>query len=195
MGMLNRWKFTGGSPETPCGAGSTLATTEYLREVLPGLLSRLSIMKLLDAPCGDLNWMQEVDLSNIDYIGCDIDHLPVARWNAMTGFNAYTFKFLEIDIVNGTLPKADGVLCRDFLQHLPNNMVFTTLNNFLKTGAEWFLMTSHTNGVNQDISMPGGFRALNLLAAPFNLPEPAIAFSDPPGSSRIIGVWNVAQLT
>ncbi len=192
--MLNRWKFTGGRPETPCGAGSTLATTAYLRERLPGVLSSLSVMKLLDAPCGDLNWMQDVDLSNIDYIGCDIDHLPTARWNAATGFNAYTFRFLEIDIVNGTLPRADAILCRDFMQHLPHEMVFQTLRNFARTGAEWLLMTSHLNGTNTDIAKPGDFRPLNLLAPPFNLPEPAITIDDPPGADRIIGVWSAASL-
>jgi len=150
-------------------------------------------MKLLDAPCGDLNWMKDVDLSNIDYIGCDIDHLAKARWNA-TWLNAYTSRFLNIDIVNGVLPQVDAVFCRDFMQHLPNEMVFKTLRNFKRTGAEWLLMTSHTNRVNEDIENPGEFRPLNLLVEPFNLPEPAIAIEDPPGSSRIIGVWRTAGL-
>lgn len=167
-----------------------LATTAYLREQLPRLLGSLSVTRLLDAPCGDLNWMQEVDLSGIDYIGCDIDHLAAARWNAATGFNAYTFRFMEVDVVNGVLPRADAILCRDFMQHLPNEMVHQTLRNFERTGAEWLLMTSHTNGINEDIETPGEFRPLNLLAPPFNLPEPAIVIADPPGSSRIIGVWN-----
>lgn len=193
--MLNRWKFTGGKPETPCGAGSTLATTAYLRERLPGVLSSLSIMTLLDAPCGDLNWMQEVDLSGVDYIGCDIDHLATARWNAATGFNAHSFRFLEVDIVNGLLPRADAILCRDFMQHLPNEMVFQTLRNFKRTGAEWLLMTSHLNETNADILTAGEFRPLNLQELPFNLPEPAMSIGDPPGSSRILGVWSAATLS
>lgn len=184
-----RWSFTGGRPETPCGAGSTLTMTAYLRERLPGVLSSLSVMKLLDAPCGDLNWMQETDLAGIDYIGCDIDHLTTARANA-SGFNAYTVRLLEIDIINGTLPRADAILCRDFMQHLPNGMVFQTLENFQRTGAEWLLMTSHLNETNEDIDKPGDFRPLNMTAAPFNLPEPAMTIADPPGSNRIIGVWH-----
>ncbi len=132
--------------------------------------------------------MSETDLSDVDYIGCDLDHLPAARANAAR-CTARTVRFVSIDIVGGSLPRADAILCRDFLQHLPNEMAAETLRNFGRSGAEWLLMTSHLNEVNDDIAEPGMFRPLNLMAEPFNMPEPAMMIADPPGSGRIIGVW------
>src|SRR5215212_9991686 len=57
----NYWR----DPESLSGAGSNLRQTETLRRELPGLLSKLSIRSLLDAPCGDFHWMQHVDLRGI----------------------------------------------------------------------------------------------------------------------------------
>lgn len=57
-----------GSLESRSGAGSTLASTANIRRELPGLVERLNIRTLLDAPCGDFNWMKEVALP----AGCTI---------------------------------------------------------------------------------------------------------------------------
>src|SRR5688572_773801 len=64
----NEW----GSKESVSGPGSTLKTTEDLRKELPGFLKSLGIKSMLDAPCGDCNWISKIDLSNIDYTGVDI---------------------------------------------------------------------------------------------------------------------------
>ncbi len=51
-----------GSQESRSGQGSELAATENLRAYLPELFERLNVRTFLDAPCGDWNWMREVDL-------------------------------------------------------------------------------------------------------------------------------------
>jgi hypothetical protein len=73
-------KFTSGLPETACGAGSTMRVTAQLRFSLPGLLEFCGIKKLLDAPCGDCNWISRTDLPGVEYIGMDAssDHLQLA---------------------------------------------------------------------------------------------------------------------
>src|SRR5689334_2969418 len=52
----NSW----GDPESVSGRGSTLARTEVVRRKLPILLASVGAKSLLDAPCGDFNWMQHV---------------------------------------------------------------------------------------------------------------------------------------
>jgi hypothetical protein len=61
-----------GSSESISGTGSVKEQTESLINELDKLLKDMNISSILDIPCGDFNWMQKVDLSNIDYIGADI---------------------------------------------------------------------------------------------------------------------------
>ena len=93
-------KFTGGLPETLCGRGSTLASTAHMRPIFQHLLWEYKIKSLLDAPCGDFNWMATIDLAGIDYLGLDIsaDNLAAA-WK-----RAPQLRFLSWDIVNTPLP-------------------------------------------------------------------------------------------
>lgn len=178
-------KFTGGLPETACGAGSTLKNTLSIRQALPGLLKELGVRRLLDAPCGDCNWISQVDLG-VEYIGCDLnpEHLKRAEL-------VISAELICIDIVSGDLPSADLMLSRDFHQHLPNGMVVRAIDNFRRSGIPWLLATSHSNKVNEDISKVGGFRPINLTAAPFSFAQPAIQIPD---AGRILGLWHRGSL-
>jgi hypothetical protein len=52
----NEW----GDQESISGPGSTLEYTANLRAKLPELCERLGVRPLLDAPCGDFNWVREI---------------------------------------------------------------------------------------------------------------------------------------
>jgi SAM-dependent methyltransferase len=184
--------FSSGLPETTCGWGSTLAATGAVRAWLPPLLRRLGVQTFLDAPCGDLNWLTETDLSGIDVIGIDIDpeRLALAKVNAaITGFRARSVSLIPGDLVRHKWPYADAVLCRDLHQHLPKNMIWRTLRSFVKSGTPWLIATTHYNQVNDPLDSPGRFRPLNLEAPPFNI----IArekINDPDGPTRSLGLWD-----
>lgn len=185
--------FSAGRPETMCGAGSTLAKTISVRAWLPEILRRLGVRVLMDMPCGDFNWMSRTDLSSVSYIGCDYDreHCEAARarMSDPPSFAPISRMFIERDAVTGPLPPGDMMLCREFLQHLPNVSVRSVIKNFLASGIPWLLATSHDNELNKDIARAGDFRPLNLTAAPFNLPRPSKWIDDEPGSGRILGLW------
>jgi hypothetical protein len=189
--MKLRMPFTGGLPETGCGAGSTFDNTQNVREQLPRLLSQLRVMKLLDAPCGDGNWMSRTDLYGIEYIGADYDQVHCAwtkaRESQPSKFRPHSKTVVKLDICRNALPPADLMLCRDFLQHLPNVDVSTVLNNFRASGIVWLLATSHDNEKNDDIPERGMFRPLNLTVAPFNFPAPQRSIPD--GDGRMLGLW------
>jgi hypothetical protein len=184
-------QFSSGLPETTCGKGSTLASTVSIRVHLPGLLRRLGIRHLIDVPCGDLNWIAEVDLTGIAYDGIDIatSRLAIAA-SKIDRLNAASVCLTEADVLTVPLPHGDAVLCRDFFQHLPTPLVWTVLGRFLDSGAAWLLATSHDAPVNAELETIGGFRPLNLLAAPFSLGPPVEQIDDPPGSGRILGAWS-----
>src|SRR6266704_119458 len=56
----NAWQ----NAESRSGHGSTVERTALIRYVLAALVEEFGIRSLLDAPCGDFNWMKEVPLPN-----------------------------------------------------------------------------------------------------------------------------------
>src|SRR3954469_18971771 len=61
-----------GDPETVSGPGSGVARTAAFRDQFANLLIQLGTRSLLDAGCGDFNWMKEVQLPVGQYFGIDI---------------------------------------------------------------------------------------------------------------------------
>lgn len=174
-------KFTGGLPETRCGAGSKLGSTYEIREAVPVLLRRLGAKTMLDAPCGDFNWMAHTNLTGIEYTGYDTDLRNVftaMNKSSRAGFAPSSKTIRKVNVVMEDLPKVDVILCRDFLQHLTTSNVKKCLNNFAKAEPVWFLITSHKNEVNEDIASDGDFRPLNLLRPPFDFPDPVMKIPD-----------------
>ena len=162
----NAW----GSQESYSGSGSTLAMTQSIRKQLPELFNEFNIKSIFDAPCGDFNWMQFVDLRGISYIGGEIVQPLVEELN--TKFSMQDIFFLQMDITQQEFPKTDLVLNRDCLFHLSYQDIFLTLSNFLGSGSGYFLSTSYENNQvfsNSDIRS-GGFRLIDLFSMPFSFP-------------------------
>ena len=61
-----------GDSESGSGANSTESATRELRGHLLKILSQFHVKSIVDAPCGDFNWMRLVRLDeNIRYTGLD----------------------------------------------------------------------------------------------------------------------------
>ena len=103
----NKWN----SKESISGVGSTLKKTQAIRKVLPTFLKEKEIVKLLDVPCGDFNWMKEVDLGETHYIGGDIVEDLVNKTREK--YANEKREFIKIDLVADELPQADAILVRD----------------------------------------------------------------------------------
>jgi hypothetical protein len=184
------WRLDDG--QSLSGPGSDLQSTEDLREMLPLVLNRLGVRVLLDAGCGDFNWMQTVELS-CKYIGSDIVS-SLIETNQATYGNANRM-FVCADIIRDALPAADAVICRELLFHLNYEQCYRALENLVATGARYYLLTSnHGYWLNFDI-VTGDWRELNLEAAPFRLPSPQLAIRDDATvPDRFIGVWERDEL-
>jgi SAM-dependent methyltransferase len=157
--------------ESLSGAASTLAETARLRAALPGLIASLRVESLLDIPCGDFHWMQEVPFSG-SYVGADIVPEMVERNRLLYGSERR--RFAVLDATSDRLPQVDLVLCRDLFVHLGNRDVAAVLRNIAASGARW-LLTNHfqEREENPDIES-GDFRAINLCRAPFHLSAPEV---------------------
>lgn len=187
----NAW----GCPETPSGPGSTLAYTAGIRVELPKLLASLGIRTLLDAPCGDFNWMRAVEWDvPLSYVGGDISPSLIARSQARFSDERHVFRVL--DIRHDDLPTADLWLCRDCLFHLPERDVLAVLGNFVRHEIPYLLTSCHTDcRINTD-APTGGFRLLNLQLPPYGLGPPTLAIDDwaPGHARRHLGLWRREQV-
>lgn len=183
-----------GCPESVSGGGSTLSVTAPIREEMPELLQRLGVKSMLDAPCGDFNWMRELlkdAPADLVYYGADIVE-PLIE--SIKQYETDKVHFVVADIINDELPAAELILCRDCFIHLSNRDIRKTVDNFKKTGASYLLTNSFSEiGHNKDIQT-GRWRQINLRLPPFNFPEPIAAMRESGSNGKFIGVWRMDEL-
>jgi hypothetical protein len=154
------------TPESKSGRGSTLEATFTIRQQLPIIISKYSISTMLDVPCGDYNWMKEVQ-KDCNYLGGDIVAEVVEKNQQL--YSSETVQFKQIDITTDILPKVDLIFCKDCLQHLSYDKVKDALNNFKRSGSTYLLVTSYPKTWRNHDIYDGDYRALNLLIKPFYL--------------------------
>lgn len=187
-----------GSAESKSGPGSTVQYTENLRKHLPGLFEKFKIESVLDAPCGDFNWMKLVVAEcPLDYTGGDIVRELVETNNEK--YRTDRVRFVHLNIIKDPLPQAQLMICRDCLFHFSFADTRLFLENFVKSDIEYLLTTSHLNTqgfVNQDIPM-GSFRMIDLFLAPYNFDNQPLARIDDfvhPQPGREMCLWSKAQI-
>ena len=159
-----------GDPESVSGPGSGLARTAVFRDDLSTLLKEIGARSLLDAACGDFNWMKETSLDVDQYIGVDIvSELAVSNQEK---YGNHTTCFIELDITRHKLPRADVILCRDCLVHFSFDDIRKAIQNFQRSESVFLLTTTFIRvSQNTDIQT-GDWRPLNLERAPFDFPRP-----------------------
>jgi hypothetical protein len=188
-----------GDSESRSGSGSTRARGADIRDALLDLLQRFSITSVLDAPCGDFNWMRDLSGEHQStYVGVDVVEQLVSENQRLYGDSRH--QFLRRDITCDALPAADLVLCRDALVHFSFADINAALANFKRSGSRYLLATSFVElHQNEDIRT-GGWRPLNLERAPFDFPPPIAAIDDVPagaigiGKSKRLCLWKLADL-
>jgi len=160
-----------GSIETVSGWGSRLFATANIRSSIPALIKKYNIKTLLDIPCGDFNWMKEVDLGVSLYIGADIVKKMININNEHYGSKDRIF--MALDATVDDLPQVDMIFCRDCLIHLTFKEIHRVIQNFKKSGAKYLLVSNGLKvKINIDLEGLQRYRPINLLLFPFNFPRP-----------------------
>jgi len=178
--------------ESVSGRGSSLARTGVIRSNLPTLLESVRAKSLLDAACGDFNWMGNVDLSGFDYLGSDIVPELIARNRRLHGSSSKDF--VVLDITRNQLPQVDVILCRDCFIHLSFKEIQAAIGNFKRSNSRFLFATTHTTvRENTDIET-GEWRSVNLQLRPFNFPQPTQLIIEDHELGKCLGVWRLEQL-
>jgi hypothetical protein len=182
----NNWD----SHESRSGPGSELARTQPFRLALEDFLEKVEARTLLDAPCGDFNWMRHVQLpAGCAYVGVDIVEPMISR--LQTQFASEAVKFQHGDIVCAPPPPADVWLCRESLFHFTLRDAGRVLSAWRASRIPWFLATTSPDVERNSDIRSGSFRPMNLERRPFNLGTPVLRLPDgtrgDPG--KVVGVW------
>lgn len=189
MYSINYW----GCDESLSGGGSTLASTQVIRTELPRLILALGVKSLLDAPCGDYNWMKTLDLPIDKYYGIDIVEELIVSNKKQYKNNKNNFYCLNLIV--DELPHTDLILCRDCLAHLSLDNAVSVIKNFKRSGAKYLLATTHiATRVNENIKI-GETSPYNLQRPPFNFPKPLLIIEETTAENlsrstrKCLGLW------
>lgn len=173
------------------GPGSQPASTRRYRKVLEGVLTSHDIGSVLDVGCGDWSFSRLIDWGSARYHGIDIVPGLIAENDRRFAMPGITFECVDV-LTDFSWPAADLLLCKDVLQHWPNSRVADFCATVLRRYPFGMLTnavaspTITVEDVNVDIPM-GGWRALDLEAAPFHL-DPAwrLDYTIPRGETKRI---------
>lgn len=186
-----------GADTSISGLGSEESVAAAFRDRLTILLKKLQIVTLLDAPCGDANWITRADMHGIRYIGVDIVPDLIARLQAK---KAGPVEYIVADITTDPLPAADAILCRDCLVHLSFENIARAVENFRNSGARWLVTTHFPEWIQNRDCEDGDWRALNLNCAPFEWGQPYALINEGcqeasgGWTDKSLGVWRIADI-
>jgi 2-polyprenyl-3-methyl-5-hydroxy-6-metoxy-1,4-benzoquinol methylase len=151
------------------GFGSKKETTSLYRAFLQKFLKTYKIRSVVDVGCGDWEFSKLINWKNIQYTGYDVVQSVIEKNQQVHGTSR--IQFIHGDAVVDDLPSADLLICKDVLQHLPDEDVFKVLAKLNRF--KYCLITNDVDNhsltsSNTPISR-GGYRTLDLSQPPFNL--------------------------
>lgn len=190
----NKW----GSNQSASGTGSVLNQTKTVANKLPLLFNDIGIKTILDIPCGDFNWMKDVNLEGMNYFGADIVDELIEK-NRKT-YQQENITFLQLDLLSDELPKVDIIFCRDCLVHFSFADIRKALQNISRSNSTYLLATTFTaREKNLDI-MTGEWRPINLTQNPFFLTTPMKLINEEctEGNGiyidKSLGLWKIDEI-
>lgn len=184
-----------GSIESASGTGSTMEATKDIRRELPKLIRSYNIKTMLDAPCGDWNWMSQTERPLERYIGVDI--VPDVIAENTIRFGDGKTEFMARNLVADRLPATDLILCRDCLVHLSFQDIVAVIGNFKSSKSTYLLANTYPHiEKNENLFSGLGWRRLNLQQAPFDFPEPMLMFPDcvSADEGNFMAMWRLSNL-
>lgn len=136
--------WTGGLPETPCGAGSRLKDTALQRQWIPKIISKYNIKTVADIGAGDLNWFNKMSIPP----GVEVTHYDLVPRHPLVN---------QFDIIQEIPEKSDLIMCLWVLNHFPYDHCRAALKNIINSGSRYLLMTdraSYHKDQPPEIDMP-----------------------------------------
>jgi len=174
------------------GPGSMLRNAQNMIAVMHSVIGYVesylgqSEVSVLDAACGDMQWMSYIlnARSDIQYTGADVVPDIITHHRRTFKRRLKNVEFIEHDIVSQALKHSyDIVVMRDVLQHLWMSDAVAALRRVSESGSKFLLVTTFPGtAVNVDVdkqSLGGGRKSsYNLEQLPFSLQSPICSSHD-----------------
>ena len=162
------------SKESLSGLGSEQKNTINIKKGIIDIINNHKIKSILDAPCGDFNWIKNILNEDLQYIGGDIVNDLINK--NLKKHKEKNINFLQLDITNDNLPETDLMICRDCLIHLSFEKIKMFFQNFKKSKINYLLLTSYklknSEKEIKNLDIPDGeFREIDMMQPPFSLPK------------------------
>ena len=170
--------------ESVSGTGSTLESTESLREVLPDICKKYEINNIVDIACGDFNWMKEIVHSFKFYRGVDIVE-DLIKENKEKYGKLDNVEFIVCDVIedfNSCIADKDfdAIILKDVLVHFPDEYVKKVLDSLKSSSIKYVFITHFTsNENNYDIKEFNGWRPQNFTISPWEWDNPIESIFSP----------------
>lgn len=160
------------------------ASSRTLRQVMASLVERYRIRSVVEMACGHCLWLRGSDVNLDRYIGIDSASDAIERNRQRFAARNYSF----ISSTDVSIPSADAVLCRDWLEYLPLGEGADLVAR-LRVAGQYLVATNH-QAIGENIeSAIGGWRPLNLQRDPFNLGEPLERFVLDERTGKTLTLW------
>ena len=148
--------------ESISGPGSTKHDTAKGRVCIAAWLAKYGIASLGDI-CGDFNWQHLIPgINESNYIGFDTSELALERARRKHA----RWRLERLDLVDRIPPKTDAFMVREVLQHLPLKMGTKLLQNVIRSGVRFLIVSTFPGSANKDIPI-GQYYMNNVARAPF----------------------------
>lgn len=170
------------------GMGSGPGSLPEVNQPYLALLHRIvrhspSIKTVLDIGCGDWQLMQHANLKGIDYLGIDVS-TRVIKANQRK-FTRRRVRFKVANPILEDVPRADLVIIKDVLAHLPNADIVIMLRKIRERSRFALITDDYTETNGRDIAV-GEHRPINVLGKPFH--HPGLTLCSYIGKHVVLGV-------
>lgn len=177
------------------GPGSIPGTipTQTVVKNLRTFIRKNNIKSILDIPCGDFSWFQDLIKSEkLNYTGWDIVS-DIIEYNKRK-YSSESINFFFKDIVSeNNFGNYNLIFSRDFFIHMNNDDIKKILNNIKKSNAKFFACSNNSDvSINKDI-LVGQHRKVNLTIEPFNIEKVYSSFYEGT-ADRYINIYKISDL-
>ncbi|MFL6107076.1 MAG: methyltransferase domain-containing protein, partial [Marmoricola sp.] len=162
-GIYGNDTWDGGS-----GPGSVAENIRPYLEYVQHFIDSRAITSVVDCGCGDWQSTRLLDFSGVSYTGYDIVGSVVEANQQSYGSDNVEFRCA--DFSSEDLPEADLLICKDVLQHLPDEAVLRFLAQLPK-----FKYALLTNDLGPNAGRDETLRAGDYHFAPMDLTQPPFA--------------------
>lgn len=150
------------------GPGSRIENCKEYINFLQIFIQTNNIGTILDIGVGDGQVLSALEIDEVEYTGLDVSNKALAL--AKQRNNRPNIKFINKDISTYNFGKVDLVICKDVLQHLPNETVLIVLRKIINHSKYAIVVNDispQEELLNTDIQI-GGYRPIHIGKAPFS---------------------------